>query len=183
MMQTMPKWLSLITLWILWISFALPANQRVCDLIDKNGVLHMKNVDINSVNAICDCESVKSLSFKKGNYVALPDCASANVVIESISFSKTKIQRLPTGLENFENLRHLDLSFTEIVFLPDEIANLYALRTLNLRGTKIVSLPDGLENLEMIDMRMIDLNREAQEAIRAQYPEVKIYFSSPCKCY
>jgi len=142
----------------------------------------MKNIDIENVNDLCDCENIKSLSFKKCDYVVLPVCLSANAFIESISFSKTNIQRLPTGLENFESLQHLDLSFTDIVFLPDEISELYALKTLNLRGTGIVGLPDGLENLEMIDMRMIDLNRDAQEAIKAQYPEIKIFFSSPCNC-
>jgi hypothetical protein len=31
-------------------------------------------------------------------------------------------------------------------------------------------------------MRFIDLTKEEQEAIRARYPEAKIYFSSPCEC-
>ncbi|NEN23026.1 hypothetical protein G3O08_05870 [Cryomorpha ignava] len=190
MMQTIPKWLSLIALWILWTSFTIPVNQSICERIDKNGKLQIKNTDLNNLGAICSCENIRSLSFKKCNFVALPECVSttkecectANGGVESISFSKANIQRLPEGLENFNNLQNLDLSFTDIVFLPEDLYQFYELKTLNLRGTGIVSLPDGLENLEMIDMRMIDLSRDDQEAIYAQYPEVKIYFSSPCQC-
>ena len=181
-MQTIPRWLSLVTLWILWTSFTIPANQSICDRIDKNGKIQIVDADLNNLNSICSCENIKSLSFKNCSFVALPVCLSANGAIESISFSKTNIQRLPEGLKDFANLQNLDLSFTNIVYLPEDFYQLYALKTLNLRGTAIASLPDGLENLEMIDMRMIDLSRDEQEAIKAQYPEVKIFFSSPCQC-
>lgn len=181
-MQIIPRWLSLIALWILWTSFAIPAKQSICDRVDKNGKLQIIDADLNNLGSICNCDNIRSLSFKKCSYVALPVCRLANDGIESISFSKTNIQRLPDGLQNFVNLQDLDLSFTNIVFLPDDFYQFYALKTLNLRGTAIVSLPDGLENLEMIDMRMIDLSRDEQDAIYAQYPEVKIFFSSPCQC-
>lgn len=189
-MQIIRNRLSLIVLWISWISFIIPSESAICDRVDNNGELRLKDADLKTAGLLCECENIRSLSFKKCSFIVLPVCLSAdkdcecavNSGIESLSFTKTNIQRLPEGLEKFENLRHLDLSFTDIVFLPDEIAGFYALKTLNLRGTGVVSLPDGLEHLEMIDMRMIDLNRDEQEAIYAQYPDVKIFFSSPCQC-
>ncbi len=180
MMQMIRPLPWLITLWILWTSLALPLSQPLCERIDKKGVLQLRDGD--DLTDLCSCYELRELSYKKVNAVSLPSCLPAMESLRSVSFSKTNIQRLPNGLENFLMLEELDLSFTKLVYLPESIRNLYALKSLNLRGTEIVSLPDGLEHLETIDMRMIDLNRSDQENIRAQYPMVEIYFSSPCKC-
>ena len=80
------------------------------------------------------------------------------------------------------NLENLAIKFVEIENLPDQIQNLDQLKKLDISGTNISYLPDGLSNLEVIDMRMIKLNREEQNSIREQYPDLKILFSSPCQC-
>lgn len=138
--------------------------------------------DISALSNLCDCSEMQALSFKNFRHMSLPACLAANDHLTAISFSKNPIQRLPEGIERLKQLQKLDISFTEIVYLPEHISELSSLKTLNLRGTQIVSLPDGLEHLEKIDMRMIDINRADQTAIREQYPSVKIYFSSPCQC-
>lgn len=112
----------------------------------------------------------------------LPDCFSQLDSLKSLSFTKSEMPRIPEVVFDVPNLRRLDLTFTPLYILSAEIAGMKALRTLNLSGTFIQTLPDGLDHLESIDMRNIELNRETQKAIRAQYPDIDIYFSSPCKC-
>lgn len=180
MMQMIRPLPWLITLWILWTSLALPINQSLCDRIDKKGKLQVRDED--DLSELCGCNELRELSYKKVKALNWPSCLPAMENLRTLSFSKTNIQRLPEGLDQFVMIQELDLSFTKLVYLPESIQNLYALKSLNLRGTEIVSLPDGLEHLETIDMRMIDLNRSDQENIRAQYPMVEIYFSSPCQC-
>ncbi len=181
-MQMIPRWLWPIALSILWTNFAIPPAANLCERVNVKGEIQFKNSDLKHVEEICDCENLKSLSFKKCEFVELPVCLSLTSQLKTISFTKTNIQRLPNEIFEFQELQNLDLSFTNIVFLPENLYELSALKTLNLRGTEIASLPEGLEFLESIDMRMIDLNRSDQETIFAQYPEVKIFFSSPCQC-
>lgn len=142
----------------------------------------MKAEDVSLLKDLCDCKDLKKITLKNVRQLSIPLCLSANENLTEVSFSKNPIQRLPEGLEGLKHLEDLDISFTNIVYLPEYISELTSLKTLNLRGTQIVSLPEGLDHLEMIDMRIIDINGSDQEAIREQYPTVKIYFSSPCQC-
>lgn len=79
-------------------------------------------------------------------------------------------------------IEKLSLEHTHLSQLPKEIAQLSFLKELDLKGTSITSLPDGLGHLEKIDLRFIEISKAQQKVIRKQYPELKIYFSSPCNC-
>lgn len=165
---------------IIWINPAFSSNP--CQAIIKKGVLTLKRVEEFEKIQWCECADFTKVVFKKIHVSSIPLCLSANENITSLSFSKTQIQRLPQGIENLTNLESLNLSFTKMVFLSEEIQKLTHLKFLNLRGTEITVLPPGLEHLETIDMRMIEMTGAEQELLRNQYPEVKIYFSSPCNC-
>ncbi len=89
----------------------------------------------------------------------------------------------PKGILEIEGLQELSLKHTGLAFLPEETSQLKSLKTLDLRGTNISSLPEGLEHLEIIDLRLTDINKADQDAIRNQYPQTKIFFSSPCNCH
>ena len=181
-MQMIPRLLWQTALLILWINPTFSIGVNPCESISKKGTIRLKTEDVFILKDLCGCSDLKKISFTDIRQLSIPFCLSANDYLTAISFSKNPIQRLPEGLEELKNLEILDISFTEIVFLPEYISELTSLRSLNLRGTQIVSLPEGLDHLEKIDMRMIDINRKDQEAMRAQYPSVKIYFSSPCQC-
>lgn len=189
-MHMIPRLLWPIALSILWISSGFYLAVKPCDNISKKGSIRIYGQDVSVLNELCSCNELTKISFKDIGQLNIPICLStdkecvctANANLTTLSFSKTAIQRLPAGIEEMKQLEELDISFTNIAYLPDYIVKLTGLQNLNLRGTKIVSLPEGLENLDTIDMRMIDLNRRDQEAIREQYPSVKIYFSSPCQC-
>src|SRR5690554_6803034 len=181
-MHMIPKLLWQMTILILWINPDVSISENPCENISKKGKLVLTAENISKLDAFCECEVLQKIRFKDTRKLSIPFCLSANEHLTEISFAKNPIQRLPEGIEQLKQLKKLDLSFTEIVYLSDFISELTNLKTLNLRGTQIEALPDGLDHLEKIDMRMIDLNRQSQDAIRAQYPSVKIYFSSPCQC-
>lgn len=181
-MQMIPSQLWQIALLILWINPAISSGVNPCQNISRKGSVVLKSESVTMLTSLCGCNDLKKISFKIVRQLSIPVCLSANENLITISFSKNPIQRLPEGLEELKHLENLDISFTDVVYLPESIRALTSLKTLNLRGTQIVSLPEGLEHLEMIDMRMIDINRKDQDAIREQYPSVKIYFSSPCQC-
>lgn len=168
---------------ILTISISTAAQNSICNKITKKGKLVLSSVDVVQNDKWCECQGFTQLQFKNVHVKVLPVCLSANKELISVSFSKTPLQRLPANFELLNQVQSIDVSFTKLVFLPEEIAALTNLKFLNLRGTDIVSLPEGLNHLEKIDMRMIELTKEEQDKIHNQYPGVKIYFSSPCKCY
>lgn len=80
-------------------------------------------------------------------------------------------------------LEHISIANTKINYLPDEIADLPNLQTLDLSGTGIEALPYGLDHLKTIDMRLIMLSKLEQDELRQRFPNVQIFFSSPCHCH
>lgn len=191
MMLWIPKLCLLLAISIYWgnQSFPyLPLSLRSanggsgCDRISDKGFIHVRTSDLSDIEEICTCAGLRQISFKKCEINALPDCISGIAKLESLDISKTHIERFPEEILSLKELKNLDLSFTPMCFLPPNLSKLMNLETLNLRGTEISVLPEGLDHLKKIDMRMIEMSRKEQEDLRAQYPKVKIYFSSPCNC-
>jgi Leucine-rich repeat (LRR) protein len=100
----------------------------------------------------------------------------------SLKIENAQLVKLPEGIMHFKELEELSFKHTGLPYLPEGINQLKALRRLDLRGTNINSLPKGLDHLERIDLRMTDLRKADQTAIRDQYPTIKIFFSPPCNC-
>ena len=126
----------------------------------------------------CEC-SFENLQLKKTAFIDLPPCMVKEELI-SLKIEHTLLAVFPEGILMLKGLKELSLKHTGLSFLPGEISQLKSLKTLDLRGTNISSLPEGLEHLEKIDLRLTDINKADQEAIRSRYPQVKIFFSSPC---
>lgn len=183
-MQWIQKAFLLIASFTIWINFTSIAAEPPCDNVSKKGRLVISSYLDLEKNHWCHCDHIHEVRFKKIRIKNLPHCLLAKAEkIKSLSFSKTEIDKLPNNIKSFNQLESLDVSFTKMIFLPEEISELANLKFLNLRGTQITALPEGLEHIETIDMRMIEMSREEQVLLQSQYPGVKIYFSSPCKCY
>ncbi len=191
MMLWIPKMCLLLATSTFWVnqgvSFAplglRPAkNDSICDRVSEKGFIRFHNSNLPDVKEICTCADVREISFKNCEINALPECVSQINNLESLDLSKTYIERFPEEILFLTNLKTLDLAFSPMYFLPPNLSKLKNLETLNLRGTFISILPEDLDHLKKIDMRMIEMSRKEQEDLRAQYPEVKIYFSSPCNC-
>ncbi|MEM9053485.1 MAG: hypothetical protein AAGC47_15630 [Bacteroidota bacterium] len=150
-----------------------------CDEIRKNSLKLSSAEAANSLEKYCGC-TVNSLEFKKVLFSEIPNCLQESIT--KLKVEQVELSTFPDEILELKNLEELSLRHTNISFLPGALAELSVMKVLDLRGTSIVSLPDGLDHLERIDLRLTDINREDQNQIRSKYPEVKIFFSSPCNC-
>jgi len=176
----MLSWLTVIS--ALWMTSILPteSEKNSCDRI-KNGTLTLRAEEIADLSYFCHC-TIDQLKLKSGIFRDLPPCFEGKR-IESLHLEKIRPATFPDGILKLEGLKELSFRQTDLAFLPNEVSRLSSLKILDLRGTSISSLPEGLDHLYKIDLRLTELNKAEQEAIRAQYPKVKIYFSSPCNCH
>lgn len=146
----------------------------------KRGSLSLKGEEVLSLGNYCGC-SFESLTVRRASVINLPHCFSEKTITD-LSIEYAELASLPEGILAMRSLEELSLKHTGLSFLPEKINQLKALRRLDLRGTNISSLPKGLDHLERIDLRMTDLKKADQTAIRDQYPTIKIFFSPPCNC-
>jgi len=150
-----------------------------CERI-KNGTLKLKGEDASDLSDFCDC-NFDELKVKNAILFDFPKCF-AGKKINSLVLENIQPATFPNGITKLEEVKLLSFKNTALTFLPNEVAELQSLRELDLRGTQISRLPEGLDHLVKIDLRLTELNKAEQEAIRDQYPNIKIYFSSPCNC-
>lgn len=146
----------------------------------KNGLLFLKGQEAAELDHFCDC-SFEKLRIKSASLVNLPACLRSRE-LTSLKIENATLVKVPEGILSLEGLKELSFKHTGLPFLPEEINQLRSLRRLDLRGTEINFLPEGLDHLEKIDLRFTKINKLDQKAIRDQYPQVKIFFSSPCNC-
>lgn len=158
-------------------TLSINAQEPSCPFKVKDGKLIVKQ---RKVNGLCVCE-FQRLKVKNLSSFRFPHCLEYKTLTE-LSIVKTPLKDFPVGIASIQSLKKLSLRFTDIATLPEDIADLQNLEELDLRGTRVKSLPTGLNHLKKIDLRMVDLNKSQQESLRQQYPEVKIFFSSPCNC-
>lgn len=155
--------------------------QSICDENRHGQVVITPKSNI-ELDAVCECKSISNLWLKKMLVINLPACFLNLDTLTTLSFSKSEMSRIPDEVFQMKNLKSLDLSYTPIYVLPQEITTLKNLVSLNLKHTFVETLPDGLEHIQNIDMRYIDMSIETQKALRAQYPNIEFFFSSPCNC-
>lgn len=155
--------------------------QSICDENRHGQVIITPKVKL-ELGAICECEGISDLWVKKMLIVSLPECFLHLDSLKSLSFSKSEMSRIPDEVMKMDNLESLDLSYTSIYVLPQEIAGMSSLVSLDLKHTFVETLPEGLEHIQAIDMRYVDMNSQTQKALKAQYPNIEFFFSSPCKC-
>jgi len=132
--------------------------------------------------------------FKNLNYLELssnrinniPKEISSLANLQYLYIGKNKIESIPIELTQLKHLKVLSLNRNGIKSLPKEIGSMYSLRILDLWGTDIVVLPNEIallkHTLEIIDMRVIYMNRREQEVILNMFPNTKILFSKACNC-
>lgn len=156
--------------------------QSICDETNRNGQVIITPKSKVELDAICECKGISDLWIKKMLVINLPTCFLNLDSLKTLSFSKSEMSRIPDEVLQMSNLESLDLSYTPIYVLPEEIAGMTNLVRLDLKHTFVETLPEGMEFIQTIDMRYVDMNNETQKALKAQYPNIEFYFSSPCNC-
>jgi Leucine-rich repeat (LRR) protein len=159
--------------------------------------------------ALKEPEKVVKLTLRKQKYTAFPSELWQFPNLQYLDLSKNKITEVPDSINRFTNLQVLHLSKNEIEFLPREIGDLSNLVILDINQNELTSLPpqigklkklrfldlwsnnlsifpdelrDLSETLLVLDLRVILINAETQDNIKAMLPKTTIYFSPPCKC-
>lgn len=154
-------------------------------------------------------ELVYRLNLRKQKLKTVPIEIAKFSNLQELNLSKNKITQLPAAIENLSNLEYLDVSVNELTSIPNEIGQclylkrlilnrnlieelpstigkLKSLEYIDLWSNSIIEFPEAInqlsETLKEVDLRVINMNDERQEAIRALLPKTTIHFSRSCNC-
>ena len=130
--------------------------------------------------------NLQYLDLGKNKIKEVPDSISYFTNLQVLHLSKNQIEYLPREIGDLSNLMILDINQNELTSLPPQIGKLKKLRYLDLWSNNLYIFPEELkelsETLMVLDLRVILINADQQEKIRAMLPKTTIYMSPPCKC-
>lgn len=160
--------------------------------------------------ALKNPEKAYRLDLSKQKLRELPDTLFSLYNLQELKLTKNKLQEISPKIANLSNLQKLDVSrnnlcvfpssignltnLTEIIAnnnyiytLPPEIGNLINLEILDLWSNVIDVFPKEIanlkDNLKVLDLRVVLMNEEKQQAIEDLLPNTKIHFSKSCNCH
>lgn len=177
---------------------------------DYDSLLHSGKPVFTDLNlALKTPESVYILDLSKQKLETIPAGVFRLTKLEILILSKNKIEFIPSDIKLLKNLKVLDLSRNSLVRIPPEIGQLNmleililnqnaiyemcpeigllrSLRVLDIWGNELDTLPyeisDLKGSLEILDLRVIYMSAEKQQAIIELLPYTQIYFSNSCNC-
>lgn len=130
--------------------------------------------------------NLQYLDLSKNKITEVPDSISFFSNLQVLHLSKNAIEFLPREIGDLSNLMILDINQNELTSIPPQIGKLKKLKYLDLWSNNISIFPEELEELSatlmVLDLRVILINADQQEKIRAMLPKTTIYMSPPCKC-
>ncbi|MGL4597972.1 MAG: leucine-rich repeat domain-containing protein [Bacteroidia bacterium] len=130
--------------------------------------------------------NLQYLDLSKNQIEEVSDSIGMLTNLQVLILSKNKIQGLPRELGDLYNLRILNINQNELMALPPQIGKLKKLEILDLWSNNLSMFPEELKqlsgSLKVLDLRVILINQDQQNHIRAMLPSTTIYFSPPCKC-
>ena len=130
--------------------------------------------------------NLQYLDLSKNKITEVPDSINRFTNLQVLHLSKNEIEFLPREIGDLSNLVILDINQNELTSLPPQIGKLHKLKYLDLWSNNLSIFPDELrdlsETLLVLDLRVILINAETQDNIKAMLPKTTIYFSPPCKC-
>lgn len=130
--------------------------------------------------------NLQYLDLGKNKIKEVPDSINFFTNLQVLHLSKNEIEFLPREIGDLSNLMILDINQNELTSLPPQIGKLKKLRYLDLWSNNLSIFPEELAELsgtlQVLDLRVILINADQQEKIRAMLPKTTIYMSPPCKC-
>jgi Leucine-rich repeat (LRR) protein len=130
--------------------------------------------------------NLQYLDLSKNKIKEVPDSIKFFTQLQILHLSKNNIEFLPREIGDLSNLMILDINQNELTAIPPQIGKLKKLRYLDLWSNNISIFPEELKDLAgtllVLDLRVILINADTQEHIRAMLPGTVIYMSPPCKC-
>lgn len=130
--------------------------------------------------------NLQYLDLGKNKIKEVPDSISFFTNLQVLHLSKNEIEFLPREIGDLSNLMILDINQNELTSLPPQIGKLKKLKYLDLWSNNLSIFPEELEELSetllVLDLRVILINADQQDRIKAMLPKTLIYMSPPCKC-
>jgi Leucine-rich repeat (LRR) protein len=130
--------------------------------------------------------NLQYLDLGRNKIKEVPDSIDYFTNLQVLHLSKNAIEFLPREIGELQNLMILDINQNELTSLPPQIGKLKKLRYLDLWSNNLSIFPEELEELsetlQVLDLRVILINADQQDKIRAMLPKTMIYMSPPCKC-
>jgi Leucine-rich repeat (LRR) protein len=194
-----------IIIFVLSLVFSIVVNAQVLDSIELSQAYEYTSLE----EALVEPEKVIVLTLKRDKLSEIPSEIYQFTNLQVLNLSKNKITEIPEeinqltllqelylfnnqvkvlspSLGELENLRVLDLSKNPLSELPKEISTLKNLERLILWSTEVTEFPYSIthlsETLLFLDLRVVFMNQERQNAIMDLLPNTKIMFSSSCNC-
>lgn len=193
---------------LLLLFVVVPNSKLFAQQLDS-AELASKPVFTSLQEALKNPEQVYRLNLRKQKLKTVPSEIFKLTNLQELNLSKNKLTEIPAGIENLPNLQYFDASANDLVSLPPEIGqcihlkrlvlnrnniqelpatigNLAQLEYLDLWSNSIIEFPEAInklsETLKEVDLRVINMNDERQEAIRTLLPKSMIHFSRTCNC-
>lgn len=130
--------------------------------------------------------NLQYLDLGKNKITEVPDSIDYFINLQVLHLSKNEIEFLPREIGDLPNLMILDINQNELTSLPPQIGKLKKLKYLDLWSNNLSIFPEELSELAgtlmVLDLRVILINADQQDKIRAMLPKTTIYMSPPCKC-
>lgn len=137
-------------------------------------------------SGVFELTNLEYLVLFKNKITEIPPDIGKLKKLRVLDISRNKIEVVPPEIGQLTELRTLILNQNMIYALPPEIGNLKNLKSLDLWGNEIDELPPEIsklqETLDYLDLRVIFMSFEKQQAIIDLLPETEIYFSNSCNC-
>jgi Leucine-rich repeat (LRR) protein len=136
-------------------------------------------------NSFNDLINLQALYLDKNKLSKLPRSLASCKQLKTISIANNKFTNFPTIICYLSKLETIDISTNEIASLPECLKELIHLQNIYMVGNEIGKIPQSFDKLDIkeLDMRMIQMNENEQNAIKELFPNAEIKFSKPCNCF
>jgi Leucine-rich repeat (LRR) protein len=105
--------------------------------------------------------------------------------LKKLILFKNLIETLPPEIGELSELQMLIINQNELLSLPTEISKLKKLRYLDMWSNNITVLPESMIEmpaLEEVDLRVIVMTQNEQEAIKQTLQNAKVHMDQHCNC-
>jgi leucine-rich repeat protein SHOC2 len=129
--------------------------------------------------------NLQLLDLSKNRIREIPPAIGLLKKLKKLILFKNLIETLPPEFGDLSELQMLIINQNELVSLPMEISKLKKLRYLDMWSNNITVLPRSMIEmpaLEEVDLRVIVMTQNEQEAIKETLPNVKIQMDQHCNC-
>ena len=131
-------------------------------------------------------KNLQELNVSRNKLTEIPKEISKLTKLQILDVSANEIDTLYSEIGMLTNIKELILNQNRIAHLPISISNLKNMFFLDMWGNEIQQFPKEISKLKntlkIVDLRVINIHENQQEAIVDLLPNTKFFFSASCNC-